>query len=146
MGESFALQTVFNTETPGPALIFLIFWLSAWTFGGFFIITMLLWTLAGVEVIRVENGILEVGRQIFGLKRSKKYHINEIRHLSIIPFDQGASGLAAQRNFYGLKGGIIKFDYGMKTLSFGGGIDEAEARLMIETFKLNQNFKEINFG
>lgn len=51
-----------------------------------------------------------------------------------------------QRNLFGLKGGVLKFDYGLKTLKFAGGIDEAEGRLLIETLRINSNFKEPNFG
>lgn len=51
-----------------------------------------------------------------------------------------------QRNLFGLKGGVLKFDYGLKTLKFASGIDEAEGRLIIETFKINPNFTEQNFA
>lgn len=42
--------------------------------------------------------------------------------------------------------GVLKFDYGLATLKFGDGIDEAEGRLLIELFKVNPNFKEKNFA
>ena len=146
MGETFAITQLFNDETPLFANTFLLFWLTGWTVGGIFAVTILLWSVAGREIIRVENGIIEIGRQIFDFKRSKMYHINEIKHFSINPtFDNDIWGLGYQRNLFGLKGGVLKFDYGMKTLKFGGGIDEAEGRLLIDAFKVNPNFKETNF-
>lgn len=147
MGESFAITTLFFGDTPLLANAFLLFWLTGWTVGGLFCITILLWSIAGQEIIKVENGVIEIGRQIFSLKRSKKYHINEVRQLSINPtFDNDVWGMGYQRNLFGLKSGVLKFDYGLKTLKFAGGIDEAEGRLLIETLKINPNFKEPNFG
>ncbi len=49
-------------------------------------------------------------------------------------------------NVFGMKGGKIKFDYGMKTIKFANDIDEAEARNIIEKMKENTNFKEENFA
>jgi hypothetical protein len=147
MGESFAIGQVFSNDTPLFANLFLLVWLVGWTVGGFFAIAMLLWTVAGQEIIKVDNGILELGRQIFSFKKSKKYHINEIRFMRINPSaENDIWSTGYQRNFFGLKGGVLKLDYGLKTLKFGGGIDEAEGRLIIETLKLNPNFKESNFG
>jgi len=148
IGETFAITTLFFGDTPFFANAFLLFWLTGWTVGGLFCITILLWSIAGQEIIKIENGIIEISKQIFSLKRSKKYHIDEVRHLTINPTsDNDMWGMGYQRNLFGLKGGgVLKFDYGLKTLKFAGGIDEAEGRLMIETLKMNSNFKEQNFG
>ena len=144
MGESFAIMQLFNDETPLFANAFLLFWLTGWTVGGFFAITTLLWLLSGQEIIRVDNGVIEIGRQIFDFKRSKMYHINEVKHLSINPnSDNDIWGMGYQRNFFGLRGGVLKFDYGLKTLKFAGGIDEAEGRLLISVFKVNPNFQGV---
>lgn len=145
-GETFAISTVFLSDSPLLANAFLLVWLTAWTAGGLFCLAALLWSIAGLEIIRAENGIIEIGRQIFSLKRSRKYDINEVRHLVINP-TSGSDiwGLNYQRNLFGLNGGALKFDYGLKTLKFAAGIDEAEGRLLIETFKINPNFKEQNF-
>lgn len=147
MGEIFAISTLFFGSTPLLANAFLLFWLTGWTVGGLFFISVLLWMVAGKEIIKIENGIIEIGREVFSLKRSKKYHIHEVRHLCInISPENDLLGLGYQKSLFGLKGGILKFDYGMKTLQFANNIDEAEARLLIATFKTNLNFKEENFG
>ena len=100
----------------------------AWTAGGLFAIRTRLWSVAGVEIISVENGILEVGRQLLNFRNTKKDQISDIRHLAMnFSSDSDLSGMGYQRNIFGLKGGgVLKFDYGLKTLKFGGGIDEAE--------------------
>jgi len=50
------------------------------------------------------------------------------------------SSLFAQKNvgdFWGLTGGKLRFDYGMKTIKFGIGLDEAEARYLIQEITKN---------
>ncbi|MCZ8216375.1 MAG: hypothetical protein O9262_09070, partial [Cyclobacteriaceae bacterium] len=49
------------------------------------------------------------------------------------------------RGRYLFKTGLIEFDYGLKTIKFGSEFDLAEARILVETFKQNKNFKETNF-
>lgn len=147
MGETFALTQIFSSDTPLFANAFLLVWVTMWTIGGLFAMTFLLWNIAGQEIIKIDNGVLEVGKKIFEFKKSKMYDINEIRHLSINPAPNlDIWGMGYQQNLFGLKGGVLKFDYGLKTLKFGGGIEEAEGRLLIEAFKINPNFKETNFG
>jgi hypothetical protein len=147
MGEIFAITALLADDTPAEGSAFLTFWLVGWTIGGFFALSVLLWSLTGLEIVKVENGILEVGRQIFSLKKTKKYQISEIKHLTTNPaVDNDIWGMGYQRNLFGLKGGALKFDYGLKTLKFSGGIDEAEGRIIIEAFKRNPNFNEANFG
>jgi hypothetical protein len=146
MGETFAISAIFAGDTPSAGGAFLIFWLAGWTVGGFFAVLILLWSLTGAEIVKIENGILEVGRQILKLKKSKKYQISEIRHFMInSTTDNDIWGMGYQRDLFGLRGGALKFDYGLKTLKFGGGIDEAEGRLIIEALKINPNFTEANF-
>lgn len=147
MGEVFAITTLFFGSTPLLANAFLLFWLTGWTVAGLFCVTILLWTIAGQEIIKVENGILEVGRQVFSLKRSKQYLLREVRHLGLgTSLEDGLIGMGYQKNFFGLKGGILQFDYGLKTIKFANSIDEAEARSLISIFKANPNFKGENFG
>ncbi len=147
MGLSSVLGALVMDDQPIFANAFLFVWLIGWIIGGFFVIATLLWSIAGLELIKVDGGILEIGKEIFNIKRSKKYQIDEIKHLAISPnVLNDVWGLGHQRNFFGLSGGTVKFDYGLKTFKFGAGIDEAEGRLLIESFKLNPNFKESNFA
>lgn len=88
MGETFVISTLFFGETPLFANVFLLFWLTGWTVGGLFCISILLWSIVGQEIVRAENGVIEIGRQIFSLKKSKKYHINDVRQLAINPTSQ----------------------------------------------------------
>jgi hypothetical protein len=148
LGEISVITILLTNDTPLFANAFLLFWLTGWTVGGLFMMRTFLWSIAGLEIIKVENGILEIGRQILNFKKTKKYQISEVRHLTINPVSTNDIwGIGNQRNIFSLSNnGLIKFDYGLKTLKFGGGIEEAEGRLLIETLKLNPNFSETNFG
>ncbi len=44
-------------------------------------------------------------------------------------------------DFWGLTGGKLKFDYGLKTIKFGNGIDEAEAKHLIDEIKRRGYYK-----
>lgn len=148
IGEVSVITVLFTNDTPLFANVFLLFWLTAWTIGGLFTMRTILWLIAGLEIIKVEDGILEIGRQILNFKKTKKYQITEVRYLAINPVSiNDIWGMGSQRNIFSFNNnGVIKFDYGLKTLKFGGGIEEAEGRLLIETLKLNPNFSETNFG
>lgn len=147
MGESFAIGTLMNGDTPIFANTFMLFWLTGWTIGGAFAITMLFWLLVGVERISIEHKTLEIGKHIFSLKRTKKYDLNSVMNIAINPQPSNDFfGMNQSQNFFGLKGGVLKFDYGMKTIRFAGGIEEAEGRMLIDSLKENSNFNEKNFA
>lgn len=148
-GEGFAVYSLFNNDISlSDRGLLALLWFLPWTIAGLFVMTTILWSVVGQEVARAENGVMEISRQIFSFKRSKKYHINDIRHFTTNPgHDNNVWGAGYHISFLrSTKGGALKFDYGLKTLKFGGGIDEAEGRLIIESFRTNSNFEESNFG
>lgn len=143
MGETSAINQVFNGSSNGTTDTFITFWLIMWTIGGGFAITILLWFIGGQEQIIVDNGEIEIRKHIFGVGLSKQYRISDIKYLTINPSrDRDQWG---RSNMYLLNRGQIEFDYGLKTIRFADSIDTAEARLIIDTLKQNQNFKETNF-
>ena len=146
MGETFAIREVFNADTPIFANAFILIWLVGWTFGGAFVLFVILWQLFGQEIIIIERGILNIGKSIKGIGRNKQYEIKSILKIDINPTQEiGVFEGINNKNMLGIKGGKIKFDYGMKTILFANGIDEAEARMIIEKLKENNDFKEENF-
>jgi hypothetical protein len=148
-GEIFSIRQLVIDETPLFTNLFLLFWVIFWTIGGAAALFTLLWLIAGTEIIKVENGILEIQKKTLGWIRRKKYQIPEIRGLSVNPLAEGSVtwGKNGNGNTNTLKfdTGIIKFGYGAKTLKFGAGIDQAEGQVLIDYFKLNSNFKPENF-
>jgi hypothetical protein len=147
MGESFAITQLFDSETPLFANAFLIVWLTLWTIGGAFAITILFWMVIGKEKLLVDSNVLEIGKHIFSFKISKKYDINEVKHLATNPAHENDFwGMNYQRSLLGVKSGALKFDYGLKTIKFASAIEEAEGRLILDLFKKNSNFRESNFN
>ena len=146
MGETSTLKKLISGNSV-LANSFMLAWIIVWSIGGLIVITFLLWMLFGQEIITIERGVFEVSRGILDLQiRKKNYDLNSIKHLEL------NHGPDLFNNFFGPKyrfkdvlsitGGKIRFDYGMKTIRFGLGIDEAEARHIIEEIKRYGFYKE----
>lgn len=113
---------------------FLFFWLCGWTVGGCWAIFILLWSLAGRERITVAQGMLKIEKNILGFGQSREYSLSSTRDFRVVA-DGNSNSFFANRNamsFWGYVNGPIVFDYGMKTIKFGLGIDEAEAKYILE--------------
>lgn len=141
------LKSVLGDMTSAENLFvnsFLLIWIIFWTFGGLFIIGILLWTLLGYEKISIDKRTITISKSLLNLKiRSKIYDISSIKNLELNPESSDINPFFAKRKnmgeFYGYKGGKIRFDYGMKTIKFAIGIDKAEALHIlneIEKYKL----------
>jgi len=145
-GEKSALTEILRSENIA-ANGFLLFWLIGWTIGGLFALAILLWTAFGEEIITFDDRILQVGKGFFNFSfRTKKYETKHLKNLVLNPSSGGdINSLFSQKkigDFWGITGGKISFDYGMKTIKFGIGIDEAEARHIISEIKRLNLYKE----
>ncbi len=106
----FLLQSLFHPPT-FAIIIFLS--VGAWTLGGVIAMYIWLWQMKGCEVITVSPTALIIKRAIFGWGRSKHYDVTGIRQLRVVPFN------------------TLTFDYGRKTIRFGAGVGETEARYIL---------------
>jgi len=143
-GESSVIKELISNDNIGVNS-FMLFWLAGWTIGGAFAFVVLLWTLIGRETISIDRSIIQIDKGIldFGI-RSKRYELKSLKKLELNP-GQNITTLFAQKNvgdFWGLTGGKLRFDYGLKTIKFGIGIDEAEARYLIDEIKKKGYYKE----
>ena len=132
MGETTVAAQLFSGNLRGGDY-FLFFWLCAWTIGGCLAIFMLLWNLAGSERITVGQGILRIEKKILGFGKSREYSLASIRDFRV-GNDEKSNSLFTNKGgmeFWGYVNGPIMFDYGMKTIKFGLGIDEAEAKKIV---------------
>jgi len=143
MGETSAISQVSARENIADNS-FLLIWLIGWTLGGGYAIVVLLWSLLGLETITIDNHIFQIEKGILDFRIiSKKYELSSIKMLKLNE-EQTLLNLFHQRkvgDFWGLTGGKLKFDYGMKTIKFGIGIDEAEARFLIDEIVKNGYYK-----
>lgn len=145
LGETSAIHDLLSSDHIGIDS-FMVFWLIGWTIGGLFALLVLIWSLLGQETIVIENGIFVVSKGILEIGLIKKsYDLNSIKNLELNPESAGFDSFFGQKkkigDFWGLTGGKIRFDYGMKTIKFGIGIDEAEARFLIEEVKKHGFYK-----
>ena len=114
IGEARSLQRHFN--------LFLCFWLAGWTVGELAVTYAILYVIGGKEVILANSETLTCKRQIFGLGLAKSYVVREMRNLRFQPATGAGKSRRASR---------IAFDYGVKTITFGADLDEAEAVALI---------------
>jgi hypothetical protein len=148
MGEIFAIGAVTRLFAGNPASLFILFWLIAWTVGGFFAFRTFLWNLKGKEVITVSSNQLKIDREGALLFKPKIYDLNEVKSIRVQDDNSGFGGLFVGRrnDFAGFNlTGTIRFDYGLQTVKFGNGIDEAEGKYIIEKLKERHLITEKNF-
>lgn len=111
---------------------FLILWLAGWTVGGFFAIYTWLWQLKGVEQITMSGDSLKIEKKTPLWTRGKNYRISSISSLRISSSSASMPRKYSGMNSPGFSGGLLAFDYGTKTVNFGMGLDEAEAKLILK--------------
>lgn len=142
MGFSIAFTMLAGDIANIGANLFILFWLIGWTVGGGAVIFMLLWGYFGTENFSIDRGVARLEKTVFGfgIKQSM-----EVPHLKNFRLEVGnASWFGGNRwAFWGLGPGKVKFDYGLKTFSFGLALDDAEAAYLAELLneKLGLNEK-----
>jgi hypothetical protein len=135
VGEVVTLRSAFGARggARAPPVPFLLFWIAGWTAGGAFTMYAWIWNAFGREVIELDGRALIIRREPIGLPPRKEYDLLQVRNLRVVPFD---GSLWSNRDSYGgIRGGPLAFDYGAETVRFGTGIDEAEARMILESVR-----------
>jgi hypothetical protein len=149
VGEIFALGTVTGLSGEGgPGRLFVLFWLILWTGGGFFAFKIFLWNLIGSEMITVGQGGLKIDKKGALLFKAKTYDLNEVKNIRTQDDSFGDVGLFGIRpSAVGAfrAAGTIRFDYGLQTVRFAQGIDEAEAKFVLEKLKERHLLTEKNY-
>ncbi len=135
VGEVMVPQLAFKKGLPPSALLFMIAWLGGWTVGGGFATYAWLWNLTGKEVILVNSQLLTTRREMGQFGRTKEFILTQIRDLRASQPIFNPADFSSGLQFWGLGGGTIAFDYGAKTYRFGSGLDEAEAKQIVNTIK-----------
>jgi len=129
-----AITGILKGSTPSP---FLSVWLVGWTVGGFFAFNVLIWNLKGKEIITVETDTLTIEKKATLFFKPKSYDLNEVKNIRVdetVPDNGFLQRRNAMEAFTST--GVIRFDYGMRTVKFAGGVDAAEAKFILQ--KLNE--------
>jgi hypothetical protein len=128
-GASHELVSGRMRDEAGP---FLVVWLVGWSLGGAFALYTWLWNAVGREIVGIGPGILAIRREVAGLGRTREYDLVEVKNLRVSPAPPDPFGWGGSARLGGSGTGTMAFDYGAKTVRFGGGIDEAEAATVID--------------
>lgn len=149
MGELFAIGALIGLlgGNLGFANFFLLFWLCGWTVGGFFAFKTFLWNLTGKEIITFGQGQLTIAKKGSLLSKPKTYDLNEVKKLRAKEEENLYGAFWGRRNNFSSinsSSGTIRFDYGLQTVKFAGGIDEAEAIFILDKLKTKRLITEAN--
>ena len=142
---SFVIKGVVFRHQPG--VLFILVWLVAWSVGGVFAFRFFLWSIKGKEIITVGQGTLMIDKRAALFFKPKTYDLNEVRSIRIQE-DNSFYGSSGRRygSYNALNaGGTIRFDYGLQTVKFAAGIDEAEAKYIIQQLKDRRLLTEKNW-
>lgn len=115
-------------------IVFLTLLLLAMLVFGVYVIYSYLWLLVGKEIIEANSKLLRITRQIFRWNSVKEYVAGEVKDLRVDMKQSQFLPLSRMRRYLG-RNGVIAFDYGAKTFRFGGEIDEAEAKQIIQALE-----------
>ncbi len=120
--------------------LFRLAWLCGWTVGGAFALYAFLWNVAGRERITLNAATLSVRWEAPGVGRTRDFDLGFVSNVRAGMPDVKAYDALWATKIRGADGGKIAFDYGAKTIRFGGSLDEAEARLIVDELRKRHNF------
>lgn len=114
--------------------IFMLIILAIWTGFASVILYTWLWNITGKEIIEVTDGSIKIAHRIFSFGKPKEYLVAHIKDLRAIPFIANEIwGFRIMFRFtWGVPPGTLAFDYGAKTINFGSGCEEAEAKMILK--------------
>ncbi|ASP32868.1 hypothetical protein [Labrenzia sp. VG12] len=114
--------------------LFLSFWMMGWAVGWVLVTSSLLWMLAGQESLTVSRTHVTKTVSIPLINWSWHYNpalMTKTRR-NVVPSTR--YGRNQLNNPLG-KQGRVAFDYGQKTVTFGAGLDDAEADFVLDSLK-----------
>lgn len=117
----------------GFAFIFILVWLGLWLLGGYFVSRMVWWMWFGKEHLLFRSGELRIERVGAWFSKPATYDLSKALRFRAQEESGPYNGFNRRGVVYKLgDSGTMRFDYGMKTIKFGIGLEEAEARVLLE--------------
>lgn len=135
MSEGTVIKELITGNPSTEARLFLTFWLVAWTVGGIFCTLIIIWNIAGKEIISISSNAIRLERKALNVGSNKLYSIGDVKNIRIHTGNASPFSWQWSMEFYGIGGGKLAFDYGLKTIRFASGIDEIEAKHLMELLK-----------
>lgn len=133
-GEVRVIRQFMTGEIRDPA--FHIVWLLGWTAGGVSALLFVLWQLTGFEEIRLSADRLAHQVCVLGVGPTRAYARSGIQALRSAPNSVGAwAGMSVSPPPFFASTGSVAFDYGAKTIRLAVGLDEAEAKQLVDLLR-----------
>lgn len=113
---------------------FLAVWLCFWAVGFTVVAATIAWQLGGAEILRADGRDLEIAYRVPPFTRRRFYRGTEIRDLDATDGNDIFTRIyAGSPPFLSwAKTGSVQFTYGARTVQAAAGLDEPEARLIVE--------------
>ena len=101
--------------------------------GGLVILFLILWGYFGQECLKIGQREVQFSRTIFGIGPVQSLNRSQIKNLRQEKIDTTIVKIGSYHGLlWGLNSGKIKFDYGLKTYSFGLAVDDIEANHWVQ--------------
>jgi len=122
-------QMVTGEIAPGT---FMISWFVGWTIAGGLAIYGWLWMVRGRETIRVTRDVLGIRHRVWRRGVEQQFDVAHISDLRLVDDPSWHRFGEDDPPRYSWREGPLAFDYGDRTVRFGKGLREAEARELVD--------------
>ncbi|MBN1315999.1 MAG: hypothetical protein JXA42_11040 [Anaerolineales bacterium] len=129
IGELVNKVTVMTNDFP---VLHLVLFLGVWSFSGIFLLIEWQWHIKGFEVIKIYGDSLILEQQSYFYKRSKQFRLEKVELLRVTNPKKDIWSMLSGLGMLGKTERTRAFDYGAKTIRFGIGLDEAEAKMILD--------------
>ena len=129
-------------DAPPEGESFMLAWFVVWTVGGLLAIYAWLWQVMGKEIVTVHGQTFTTRRDVGGFGFDKEYNLLQMRDLRAAQVGFNPLDLSSSLQLWGIGGGVIAFDHGAKTIRFGAGLDEAEAKEVVNAITQRYRIQE----
>jgi hypothetical protein len=117
-------------------------WFVVWTVSGLLAIYAWLWQVVGKEIITVHGQTFTRRRDVGGFGFDKEYNLLQMRDLRVAQVGFNPLDVSSSLQLWGIGGGVIAFDYEARTIRFGAGLDEAEAKEVVTAITQRYRIQE----
>lgn len=135
VGEVIGSTTWLKGEVPPGEEGLMLAWLGVWTVSGLAALVGLQWQVMGKEIVTVQGETLTTQREGGGIGFPKEYDVQQMANLRVDPPRFSPFDVSASFQLWGIGGGVIAFESDGKTRRFGAGLDEAEAKQVVDSLK-----------
>ena len=142
VGEVMGSTSLFKGEVPPGEEGLMLAWLGVWTVSGLAALVALQWQVMGKEIVTVQGQTLKTQREGGGGGFRKEYDVQQMANLRVEPPRFSQFDVPSSLQLWGIGGGVIAFESGGKTSRFGAGLDEAEAKQVVDTIKRRLRISE----